>query len=424
MKKFVKIQLGSFINLITDYHANGSYKVLKSNIQIKYKPDYAIMIRTLNFEQNDFTNDLIYIDEHAYNFLSKSIVMPNDILINKIANPGNIYLMPDINKKVSCGMNLFLIRFDNKVNQIYMYYNLKSNEKKLKKLAHGTTTKTITKDDIRDFEIIMHHDVSTQNIIAYLLYYIDKSIELKYKINSELEQMAKTLYNYWFIQFDFPDENGRPYKSSGGKMVWNEELKKEIPECWEVENLANNSISSIIPVGIEYFNKKNYLETKNINNELISDGAWISYDNRENRANMQPELNSIWFAKMQKSIKHITLPSNSQWFIDKYILSTGFFGLKCSKDALSYIHCFINSKYFENKKNTLAHGATQKAVNNQDLERIPLIIPPTNLLKAFNSKIYNLLEMKLNIIKTNQELTSLRDFLLPLLMNGQALIKE
>ena len=251
MKKFVKIQLGSFINLITDYHANGSYKVLKSNIQIKYKPDYAIMIRTLNFEQNDFTNDLIYIDEHAYNFLSKSIVMPNDILINKIANPGNIYLMPDINKKVSCGMNLFLIRFDNKVNQIYMYYNLKSNEKKLKKLAHGTTTKTITKDDIRDFEIIMHHDVSTQNIIAYLLYYIDKSIELKYKINSELEQMAKTLYNYWFIQFDFPDENGRPYKSSGGKMVWNEELKKEIPEGWEVKyinDIAKTTAKNIIPI--------------------------------------------------------------------------------------------------------------------------------------------------------------------------------
>ncbi len=334
---------------------------------------------------------------------------------------------PASNLIVSTGFITINIKkeYINIIDEYYLYYLITQNfiTDYLQIIAEGSVSAypSITYDNIACLKFDFPN-FNYQRIIAQCILNIDKKIQVNNQINSELEQMAKTLYNYWFIQFDFPDENGRPYKSSGGKMVWNEELKKEIPECWEVENLANNSISSIIPVGIEYFNKKNYLETKNINNELISDGAWISYDNRENRANMQPELNSIWFAKMQKSIKHITLPSNSQWFIDKYILSTGFFGLKCSKDALSYIHCFINSKYFENKKNTLAHGATQKAVNNQDLERIPLIIPPTNLLKAFNSKIYNLLEMKLNIIKTNQELTSLRDFLLPLLMNGQALI--
>lgn len=305
----------------------------------------------------------------------------------------------------------------------YIYYYLKNYIKILKYKKEGSVFGTI---DTSTFDkiLIKYPPIKEQQSIIKILSLLDYLIDIKNNINSELEQMAKTLYNYWFVQFDFPDENGRPYKSSSGKMVWNEKLKREIPEGWEVENLANNSISSIIPVGIEYFNKKNYLETKNINNEFISDGAWISYDNRENRANMQPQINSIWFAKMKKSIKHITLPNNSKWFIDKYILSTGFFGIKCIYDAFSYVHCFINSDYFEAKKNILAHGATQKAVNNQDLERIPLIIPPTNLLKIFNSKIYNLLEIKLNIIKTNQELTSLRDFLLPLLMNGQAVIKE
>lgn len=305
----------------------------------------------------------------------------------------------------------------------YIYYYLKNYIKILKYKKEGSVFGTI---DTSTFDkiLIKYPPIKEQQSIIKILSLLDYLIDIKNNINSELEQMAKALYNYWFVQFDFPDENGRPYKSSGGKMVWNEELKKDIPEGWEVENLANNSISSIIPVGIEYFNKKNYLETKNINNEFISDGAWISYDNRENRANMQPQINSIWFAKMKKSIKHITLPNNSKWFIDKYILSTGFFGIKCIYDAFSYVHCFINSDYFEAKKDILAHGATQKAVNNQDLERIPLIIPPTNLLKIFNSKIYNLLEIKLNIIKTNQELTSLRDFLLPLLMNGQAVIKE
>lgn len=424
MHNFIKIKLKSLIELITDYHANGSYKILKSNVTIKYHKDYAIMIRTLNFEQKNFYSDLIYVDEKAYNFLSKSKVFPYDILINKIANPGSVYMMPDINAKITCGMNLFLIRFSNQVDQIYMYYHLKHNENKIKNLAHGTTTKTITKDDIRDFETIIHSDIKIQNKISALLHNLDKLIEKQNLIYSELEKMAKTLYDYWFVQFDFPDENGRPYKSSGGKMVWNNELKKEIPYGWEVKNIVDNPFTSLISVGVEYFNSKNYLATKNINGEIISDGEFITYENRETRANMQPQINSIWFAKMQNSIKHITLPNNSQWFVDKYILSTGFFGLKCQKDALSYIHCFINAKYFENKKDTLAHGATQKAVNASDIENILLLIPTLDTLKQFNDKVYSLLEMKLEIIKQNQELISLRDFLLPLLMNGQAVIKE
>lgn len=417
MKKFVKIQLGSFINLITDYHANGSYKVLKSNIQIKYKPDYAIMIRTLNFEQNDFTNDLIYIDEHAYNFLSKSIVMPNDILINKIANPGNIYLMPDINKKVSCGMNLFLIRFDNKVNQIYMYYNLKSNEKKLKKLAHGTTTKTITKDDIRDFEIIMHHDVSTQNIIAYLLYYIDKSIELKYKINSELEQMAKTLYNYWFVQFDFPDENGRPYKSSGGKMVWNEELKKEIPEGWEVKyinDIAKTTAKNIIPINnvlYKYYSlpsvskNKSYIEE--YGNNILSSKYIINH-------------NCILVNKLNPLDSRVIFIPNE----DNQICSTEFIVLQQENNFLrSYIYSTLCSEHFKIYCKQRISGAIHKRVAPQLVYNYKISYNE-NIVNKYGNIIYNILFKINNAIQENRELTSLRDFLLPLLMNGQALIKE
>lgn len=417
MKKFVKTQLGSFINLITDYHANGSYKVLKSNVQIKYKPDYAIMIRTLNFEQNDFTNDLIYIDEHAYNFLSKSIVMPNDILINKIANPGNIYLMPDINKKVSCGMNLFLIRFNNKVNQIYMYYNLKSNEKKLKKLAHGTTTKTITKDDIRDFEIIMHHDVSTQNIIAYLLYYIDKSVELKYKINSELEQMAKTLYNYWFVQFDFPDENGRPYKSSGGKMVWNEDLKKEIPEGWEVKyinDIAKTTAKNIIPINnvlYKYYSlpsvskNKSYIEE--YGNNILSSKYIINH-------------NCILVNKLNPLDSRVIFIPNE----DNQICSTEFIVLQQENNFLrSYIYSTLCSEHFKIYCKQRISGAIHKRVAPQLVYnyKIPY---NENIVNKYGNIIYNILFKINNAIQESRELTSLRDFLLPLLMNGQAVIKE
>lgn len=370
------------------------------------------------------TKDAYFISEEDYNKINlRSRIQQWDILFSMIGSVGNVCLIDNKHTNYAIkNIGVFSTMNEYKAKWLYIYFISPLAKKYININLNGAVQKYLPLETLRKFPIPSFDDKNIH--LINFVWNINNKITLNNKIYMELEYLIKTLYNYWFVQFDFPDENGRPYKSSSGKMVWNEKLKREIPEGWEVENLANNSISSIIPVGIEYFNKKNYLETKNINNEFISDGAWISYDNRENRANMQPQINSIWFAKMKKSIKHITLPNNSKWFIDKYILSTGFFGIKCIYDAFSYVHCFINSDYFEAKKDILAHGATQKAVNNQDLERIPLIIPPTNLLKIFNSKIYNLLEIKLNIIKTNQELTSLRDFLLPLLMNGQAVIKE
>ena len=213
------------------------------------------------------------------------------------------YIADDFNDVILGYHNALIKPMHNKLNGSFLnaYLHTSFVKKYFSYNASGSGQRyTLSPNRISKLKIYLP-DIKLQNSIGKLFSSIDKKIEINNQINSELEQMAKALYNYWFVQFDFPDENGRPYKSSSGKMVWNEKLKREIPEGWEVENLANNSISSIIPVGIEYFNKKNYLETKNINNEFISDGAWISYDNRENRANMQPQINSIWFAKICRS---------------------------------------------------------------------------------------------------------------------------
>ena len=148
------------------------------------------MIRTTNLSQNDFNEDLLYISKEAYNFLSKSKVKENDILMNKIANPGTMYLMPKLNKPVSCGMNLFLIRFNKEVNQRYMFYNMKNVEKEIKKLAHGSTTKTITKDEVKNFEIYIH-DKNRQDEIVKILTkfdYIMKNLEKQKKYYEKLKK--------------------------------------------------------------------------------------------------------------------------------------------------------------------------------------------------------------------------------------------
>ena len=148
MEGWRKITLGDHISVLTDYHANGSYKKLKENITLKTEPSYAAMIRTLNFERNDFSKDLIYIDEREYNYLEKSKVYASDILMNKIAQAGSVYLMPNINKPASLAMNLFLIRFKDTIDQTFMFYLMKINENYIKQFANGTATTTITKNAV------------------------------------------------------------------------------------------------------------------------------------------------------------------------------------------------------------------------------------------------------------------------------------
>ena len=151
------------------------------------------------------------------------------------------------------------------------------------------------------------------------------------------------------------------------------------------------------------FESKEYLATGDVDGTDIVSSSIIDFETRESRANMQPQENTIWFAKMKNSIKHLYFGDYSKEMVDKYILSTGFCGLKCEGIYFEYINSFINSDYFEIHKDVLAHGATQEAVNNTDLKGIKLIVPSVDLLKKYHEEVYS----------------AFRDFLLPMLMNGQ-----
>lgn len=197
-----KIKLGDILTVLTDYHANGAYKKLKENVELLDKPDYAVMIRTTNFESNDFSNNLKYINKSAYYFLSKSKVFPNDIIMNKIANAGSTYLMPDLGGEVSLAMNLFLLRVDqNLANPTYIYLYLKLNEAYVKSFANGSVTKTITKDAVRNLEIELPNR-QLQNAIVERFNNLNDRIRLIQHNNQTLEQMAQALFKSWFVDFD------------------------------------------------------------------------------------------------------------------------------------------------------------------------------------------------------------------------------
>jgi type I restriction enzyme S subunit len=197
-----KVRLGDLIEVLTDYHANGAYKKLKENVELLDDEDYALMVRTTNFENNDFHDSVKYISEHAYNFLEKSKVYPNDLIMNKIANAGSIYLMPDLQRPVSLAMNLFLIRVNEKLaNPVYVYLYLKINEQYVKQFANGSVTKTITKEAVRNLEIFLPSREEQDIVVEHYLA-LDNKINLNLKINQNLESIAQAVFKSWFIDFD------------------------------------------------------------------------------------------------------------------------------------------------------------------------------------------------------------------------------
>ena len=205
-------------------------------------------------------------------------------------------------------------------------------------------------------------------------------------------------------------------------MVWNDKLRREIPEGWSVASIVSNPLSTVIKPGVARFDTKTYFATADVNGRNILEGTPISYDGRESRANMQPTVNSIWFAKMKNSVKHLILNNEMKELIDNSILSTGFLGLQVQENAFEYVASFIGSNYFEHRKDILAHGATQEAVNNDDLRSLYLVIPDDNTLQSFhNATKGTYAEISGNIV-VNRKLSKLRDWLLPMLMNGQATV--
>lgn len=260
----------------------------------------------------------------------------------------------------------------------------------------------------------------TQRKIAAVLSVLDDKIELNRKISAELEQMARTLYDYWFVQFDFPDANGKPYKSSGGQMVYSDQLKCEIPAGWKVQDMYNNDLFDIIKPKIDKFaGEKQYIATADVDSLNISKGSPITYENRESRANMQPKEYTVWFAKMKASIKHILVDDYSEDLLQDAIFSTGFMGIQTSKEAFEYVALTVHRPYFELVKDANSNGATMAAIGNNDMKNIKLLVPSPDVITSFHEAVRPILQ-KIDLNRQeSQKLAELRDWLLPMLMNGQ-----
>ena len=369
--------------------------------------------------------DTMFVPKSYYDKLSETKkAHKGDILYSVVGSFGKpVYV--DFEMPMVFQRHIAILRPKSDVNGKYLYYTMLNPQfyRMVDKLAIGCSQRTVTLDTLRNIEVSLP-DKDIQDKIVGVLSLIDEKIDINNNVNDNLEQQLMLLYDYWFTQFDFPDNNGNPYQTSGEKMVWNDTLKRNIPENWKVQSVNSNCLSSIIKPGVEIFNTKTYLATADVKGTSISTGTIVDYDGRESRANMQPSINSVWFAKMKNSIKHLCLNKEMQPIISSSILSTGFCGLQCNEISFEYIASYVSNAYFEIDKDMLAHGATQEAVNNDDLAGVHIIIPEDTVLRAYHEATQAIYAQISKNICENQELVKLRDWLLPMLMNGQATIND
>lgn len=300
------------------------------------------------------------------------------------------------------------------------YLNSKMAKKYFEGYASGSGQRyTLTLDSINDIQIWMP-DIETQRKLSEILSDIDKKISLNTRMNAELEAMAKQLYDYWFVQFDFPDENGNPYKSSGGKMVYNSTLKREIPAGWDVKSLnqlAQTPKESINPFENPEKDYKHYsIPAFDACGSYLVEKGEVIQSNKfiVNKGQiLVPKLNP-WYNRV------ILVDSN-----EYSICSTEFVILDAIED---YVKGFL---FYTVKTDSFISYCTKGSTGTSHSQRR---VPP-EILKAYNvpynkdvaSSFTACVMQQLSMINRNmnevKQLTHLRDSLLPMLMNGQVTVE-
>lgn len=290
-------------------------------------------------------------------------------------------------------------------NPYYIYYWLKTKKDFLFSQATVTRTPILNKSTFSNIEIYIPSERSLQDGLVEILIAIDKKIELNNQINAELEAMAKTLYDYWFVQFDFPDAEGKPYKSSGGKMVYNEVLKREIPEGW-----GDCSLGDIT----ELYQPQTISEK-----EMLDEGRYLVYG-ANGIVGRYDQYNH------EESVVTITCRGNSCGTINftrPFSWITGNAMVVKPKSVLlvpDYILNLLSSSGVDN----VITGSAQPQITRTNLSPLSVINPNQEMLKKYASIATNLFEKRICILEENEMLAKLRDWLLPMLMNGQVMVNQ
>lgn len=410
MNNFINIKIGQLGTTITG-------KTPSSDFSEDFGNEYMFITPSDSFDNKTIYETNRYLSEEGLKKLKNKVLTPKSVLVSCI---GSAMGKVTMNHSISItNQQINSIVIDSKYDSDYIYYILKNNYKLLRNASSGSTSlPMLNKTDFDKLIIKIHKDKITQQKIAAVLSSLDAKIETNNRINIELETMAKTLYDYWFVQFDFPDANGNPYKTSGGKMVYSNELKRDIPEGWKVQPLFKAmDVQYGFPFDTSKFTddttQKPVIRIRDILENTIS-----TYSTEE--VQDKYKLNS----------KDLLIGMDGNFHLNFWDKDGAYLNQRSVR-----IRSILNSEisnfqaYFELEPHIKAREknvsrTTVGHLSDKDLKRLFLVSAIKN--ENFNPKdtFDAMLEKIISNRIQNQKLTDLRDWLLPMLMNGQVTVED
>jgi len=347
--------------------------------------------------------------------LSKYVLKEGDIVFSRVGSIDRCTYVSEKEDGWLFSGRCIRVRFNEKADARYVsfYFRQKYFKEMMLNISVGAIMPSLNTSLMDNLPIFLPSKIIQQKIAA-VLSSLDSKIELNNRINTELEAMAKTLYDYWFVQFDFPDKDGKPYKTSGGKMVWNEELKRAIPDGWDVSELrnlvdvvkGNISPADILPttpyVGLEHIGRKTI---------VLSD--WTTSD-RASSDKTVFKKHDILFGKIRPYFHKVAVA------LFDGITSTDTILLRPKKSE--YFGLALETVFTEKFVNTATSSSTGSKMPRADwnvLQHYKIPVPDLRLLQSYQELFDKVLaKIEISVIES-RKLTQLRDWLLPMLMNGQ-----
>ena len=405
-----KIQTGPFGSQLhaSDYVASGIPCIMPANMK--------------NNRVN--LSDIAFISEKDAKRLSHHLVQAGDIVYSRRGDVTQKALIREAEAGYFCGTGCLLVRPGDAIDPEFLTYHLSTptNQDWIVKQAVGATMPNLNTAILSAIPLNVPPNKETQKKIAAVLSALDAKIDCNNRINAELEAMANTLYDYWFMQFEFPDANGKPYKSSGGKMVYNTTLKREIPDGWRDSNIL--ALANLFGGGTPtkknpaYWGGRIPFFTPTDADGNIFKFATADYITEEGLNDSSTRLfpECTIFITARGSVGRLVLSG-----VDM-AMNQSCYAL-CAKSGISYVYLYFLAKELIHHLQVKSSGSVFDSIVSNDIELTFLAIPEKSILASFGRYLKPVFENIANNTKENQELCQLRDWLLPMLMNGQVTIK-
>jgi len=398
-----------YTTLVTDYVANGSFASLKKNVQYKKEEDYAVMIRLVDYNSN-YNKNFVFIGKDSYNFLRKSKLYGNEIIISNVgANVGTIFKCPKLKYKMSLAPNSIMMKTKGYADFYFYWLKSKFGQFAIKSIVSGSAQPKFNKTDFRSLKIPVP-PLQEQKAIAATLSCLDDKIELNNRMNQTLEEMAQAIFKSWFVDFD-PFQDGEFVDSKLGR----------IPKGWGVGRLDD---FFDISIGKTPPRKESQWFTKN-----KKDVNWVSISDMGKSGVYVFKTAEKLTEEAIKKFRIKTVPENTVLLSFKLTVGRVSFTnhemvtneaiahIKTKDKTINeYLYCYLKSFNYERLGNT---SSIAKAVNSKVIKAMPIIIPNGGILEKYNNIASELfLQIKKNETQ-NHLLKQLRNTLLPKLMSGE-----